>query len=183
MTLNLAFAFRGHSFVGLNSYDLEPKERASVGGVVLYYGGGLQDGTVAWVEDMLNRFAPEEGRQQILFTHHEPRAATPGKASYRQQNYGRYDAIDTLVSYLTLGHFGLGNSPKTGLYLVFGDGPFRAFVYGSAALLLAFGATMTALAFRTYRRTGTRSAGGRSAGCSMAPSSRWPCSCSGTSRS
>lgn len=116
-SLNLGFRFRGHSFVGLNSYDLEPKERASVGGVVLYYGGGLQDGTVAWVEDMLNRFAPEDDRQQILFMHHDPRAATPGKASYRQQNQGRYDAIDTPVSYLTFGHLGLGNSPQTGLYL------------------------------------------------------------------
>jgi hypothetical protein len=116
-SLNLAFEFRGHSFIGLNSYDLTPKERASVGGVVLYYGGGIQDGAVDWVDDMLNRFAPDPGGQQILFMHNDPRAATPGNVSYQQENYGRYDAIDTPISLLTLGHFGLGNSPRTGLYL------------------------------------------------------------------
>jgi hypothetical protein len=116
-SLNLAFKFRGHSFIGLNSYDLKPKERASVGGVVLYYGGGLQNGTVEWVEDMLNRFAPDPGHEQILFTHHDPRSATPANNNYRQQNYGRYDAIDTPISQLTFGHLGLGNSPRTGLYL------------------------------------------------------------------
>jgi len=116
-SLNLAFKFRGHSFIGVNSYDLTPKERSSVGGVVLYYGGGLQDGSVAWVEEMVNRFAPDPGRQQMLFMHHDPRAATPGKVNYLQENYGRYDAIDTPISLVTFGHFGLGNSPRTGLYL------------------------------------------------------------------
>jgi hypothetical protein len=116
-SLNVAFKFRGHSFIGLNSYDLTAKERASVGGVVLYYGGGLQDGTVDWVEDMLGRFAPDPQQQQILFMHHDPRAATPYKVNYRQENYGRYDAIDTPISLLTFGHLGLGNSPRTGLYL------------------------------------------------------------------
>jgi hypothetical protein len=58
---------------------------------------------------MLNRFAPDPGGQQILFMHNDPRAATPGNVSYQQENYGRYDAIDTPISLLTLGHFGLGN--------------------------------------------------------------------------
>jgi hypothetical protein len=40
-----------------------------------------------------------------------------------------------------------------GLYLVLSYGPFRGFVYGAAALLVVFGATMSALALRTYRRT------------------------------
>lgn len=40
-----------------------------------------------------------------------------------------------------------------GLYLVLSYGPFRGFVYGAAVLLVVFGATMTALALRTYRRT------------------------------
>jgi hypothetical protein len=115
-SLNLAFKYRGHSFIGLNSYDLTPKERASVGGVVLYYGGGLQDESVEWVEDMVNRLAPDPGKQQILFMHHDPRAATPDKINYRQENYGRYDAVDTPISLLTFGHLGLGNSPRTGLY-------------------------------------------------------------------
>jgi MFS family permease len=39
------------------------------------------------------------------------------------------------------------------LYTVLGFGPFRGFVYGSAALLVCFGATMSTLALRTYRRT------------------------------
>ncbi len=118
-SLNLAFKFRGHSFVGLNSYDLRPKERASVGGVVLYYGGGLQDGSVEWLDDALSRFAPDRGKKQVLFMHHDPRAATPGSIDYRQENWGRYDAIDTPLSLLTFGHVGIGNSPSTGLYLPF----------------------------------------------------------------
>jgi sigma-B regulation protein RsbU (phosphoserine phosphatase) len=40
-----------------------------------------------------------------------------------------------------------------GLYLVLSYGPFRGFVYGAAALLVVFGATVSALALRTYRRT------------------------------
>jgi hypothetical protein len=114
--LNLAFEYRGHSFVGLNSYDLKPKERAAVGGVVLYWGGGVQDESVAWMDDMLDRFAPDPGHQQFLFMHHDPRAAVPTKNGYAEGQFGLYDAIDTPISQLTLGHFGLGNSPETGLY-------------------------------------------------------------------
>jgi hypothetical protein len=39
-----------------------------------------------------------------------------------------------------------------GLYVVLGFGPFRGFVYGAAALLVGFAATMSALLVRTYRR-------------------------------
>lgn len=114
--LNLAFEFRGHSFVGLNSYDLKPKERAAVGGVVLYWGGGVQDESVAWMDDMLSRFAPEPGHQQFVFMHHDPRGAVPTKNGYTEGQFGLFDAIDTPISQLTLGHAGLGNSPETGLY-------------------------------------------------------------------
>jgi hypothetical protein len=116
--LNLAFEFRGHSFVGLNSYDLKPAERAAVGGVVLHWGGGLQDRSIAWVDDMLRRFAPESKQhEQFIFMHHDPRAAVPTKAGYAEQQFGLYDPIDTPISQLTLGHLGLGNSPRTGLYI------------------------------------------------------------------
>ncbi len=114
--LNLAFEFRGHSFVGLNSYDLRPQERAAVGGVVLHWGGGLQDESVAWMDDMLDRFAPESAHQQFVFMHHDPRGAVPTKSGYAEGQFGLYDAIDTPISQLTLGHGGLGNSPDTGLY-------------------------------------------------------------------
>jgi 3',5'-cyclic AMP phosphodiesterase CpdA len=115
--LNLAFRFRGHSFVGLNSYDLKPHERASVGGVVLHWGGGLQNRSVDWMDDMLDRFAPKKDHEQFVFMHHDPRAAVPTKHEYLEQQFGLYDAIDTPISQLTMGHFGLGNSPRTGLYL------------------------------------------------------------------
>jgi len=39
-----------------------------------------------------------------------------------------------------------------GIYTVLGFGPFRGFVYGAAALLVGFGAMMTLLLVRTYRR-------------------------------
>jgi hypothetical protein len=115
--LNLAFKFRGHSFVGLNSYDLDPRQRASVGGVILHWGGGLQDESVDWMDDMLNRYAPDGSREQFVFMHHDPRASVPTKAGYAEEQFGRYDAIDTPISKLTMGHAGLGNSPDTGLYL------------------------------------------------------------------
>jgi hypothetical protein len=116
--LNLAFEFRGHSFVGLNSYDLKPAERAAVGGVVLHWGGGLQDRSIDWMDDMLKRFAPESKQhEQFIFMHHDPRGAVPTKSGYAEQQFGLYDAIDTPISQLTLGHAGLGNSPRTGLYI------------------------------------------------------------------
>jgi hypothetical protein len=116
--LNLAFEFRGHSFVGLNSYELRASERASIGGVVLYWGGGLQRPSVDWMDDMLSRFAPESKRhEQFVFMHHDPRGAVPLKSGYEETQFGLYDAIDTPVSQLTLGHAGLGNSPGVGIYI------------------------------------------------------------------
>jgi hypothetical protein len=117
--LNLAFEFRGHSFVGLNSYDLRPAERASVGGAVLYRGGGVQDESVRCMDDMLSRFAPDAGRQQVVFMHHDPRGAVPTKSRYAEQQFGLYDATDTPISQVTMGHLGLGDSPGTGTYLPF----------------------------------------------------------------
>ncbi|MGH0031640.1 MAG: metallophosphoesterase [Myxococcota bacterium] len=116
--LNVAFAFRGHSFVGLNSYDLKPAERAAVGGVVLHWGGGIQDHSIQWMDDVLNRFAPaDEHHEQFVFMHHDPRGAVPTKAEYAERQFGLYDATDTYISQLTMGHAGLGNSPKTGIYI------------------------------------------------------------------
>jgi hypothetical protein len=117
--LNLAFRYRGHSFVGLNTYDLRPEERAAVGGVVLYWGGGLQDESVRWMDDMLSRFAPDPNHHQVVFMHHDPRGAVPTKSGYAEQQFGLYDATDTPISQLTLGHAGLGNSPGTGIYIPF----------------------------------------------------------------
>jgi hypothetical protein len=116
-SLNVAFEFRGHSFVGVNSYDLTAKERAAMGGVILNWGGGLQDESVEWVENVLNVFAPEpEGGQQFVFMHHDPRAAVPRHSSFREEWFGFYDPTDSFISRYTFGHFGIGNSPETGLY-------------------------------------------------------------------
>ncbi len=115
--LNTAFKFRGHSFIGLNSYDLTAKERGSVGAVIINYGGGIQDGAVEWMEDMVGRFSPDPGKKQFLFMHHDPRAAHPLKTRLDESDYGIYDATDSPISMLTLGHAGIGNSPETGIYL------------------------------------------------------------------
>jgi hypothetical protein len=114
--LNLAFKFRGHSFVGLNSFDLTAHERAAVGGFIFHWGGGVQDEAVDWFEDAINRFAPDPQREQLVFIHHDPRGAVPLKTSYQEEGFGFYDPIDTPISQLTLGYGGVGNSPRTGLY-------------------------------------------------------------------
>jgi hypothetical protein len=161
--LNLAFEFRGHSFVGLNSYDLKATERASVGGVVLYWGGGIQNESVAWMDDMLSRFAPEPKHQQLVFMHHDPRGAVPTKSSYAEQQFGLYDATDTPISQLTMGHLGLGNSPGTGLYI-----PVVSFLgtFMNRSLEIGLGADAGTFQQAWLRR--------RDWGWSALPKLRWP---------
>jgi hypothetical protein len=161
--LNLAFEFRGHSFVGLNSYDIKPSERAAVGGVVLYWGGGLQPESLHWMDDMLSRFAPEPGHQQLIFMHHDPRGAVPTKSGYAEQQFGLYDATDTPISQLTLGHLGLGNSPATGLYL-----PVVSFMgtFLFRGLEIGWGADAGTFQQEWLRRTDW--------GWSAMPGTRWP---------
>lgn len=113
----MAFQFRGHSFVGLNSFDLTQAERASVGAVVINYGGGVQDGAVDWLDDVVSRFAPDSGKEQFVYMHHDPRSAHPRKTGLQESDFGIYDATDSPISMLTFGHLGLGNSPTTGIYL------------------------------------------------------------------
>lgn len=117
--LNLAFKFRGHSFVGLNSFDLTAHERASVGAVVFAWGGGVQVTSVDWLETVVNRFAPDPGREQLLFMHQDPRGAVPSTANYREEHFGIYDPNDSPISKYTFGFAGLGNSPRTGFYFPF----------------------------------------------------------------
>jgi hypothetical protein len=88
---------------------------------VLYWGGGLQPESVVWMDDMLTRFAPDRNHQQLVFMHHDPRGAVPTKSGYTERQFGLYDATDTPISQLTMGHLGLGNSPRTGIYIPVGS--------------------------------------------------------------
>jgi hypothetical protein len=120
--LDVAFNYRGHGFVGLNSYDLYASERAAVGSNAINWGGGVQTHDVKWLSQMLPLLRRNEGgtpatcssdTDQVLFMHHDPRASVPVRDAFgtRIDRYGEYDTVDSPLSYLTLGHAGFGHSP------------------------------------------------------------------------
>lgn len=114
-----AFQFRDHTFVGLNSFHLRQRERSGSGSVIFNWGGGVTQDDVDWVAEVLEKlpgsYALEPGRQ-MLYMHHDPRAATPLKSTGELDAYGIYDDIDNLASFVTFGHFGLGHSPRWDAY-------------------------------------------------------------------
>ncbi len=121
--LNLAFRYRGYSFIGLNSYDLKPKDRGAIGGAVFNWGGGVTKESANWFEETLRHFAqdqdsqggPRQAKSEFVFMHHDPRGAVPTFPRYAERNYGIYDPTDTGASLLTFGLLGIGNSPTTGI--------------------------------------------------------------------
>lgn len=132
--LNVAFNFRGQSFVGLNSYNLYQAERAAVGSDAINWGGGVQSHDVKWlgmILHQLGRGADElltdsadscrasTRRHQFLFMHHDPRGSVPVPDHYgsRIDRYGEYDTVDNAFSLMSLGHFGLGHSPSFDLFI------------------------------------------------------------------
>jgi hypothetical protein len=129
----------------------------------LYWGGGVQDESIHWMDDALSRFAPEPKHHQIVFMHHDPRGAVPTKSAYEEQQFGLYDATDTPISQLTFGHAGLGNSPGTGIYL-----PFVSFLGTFLSRKLEIGMGDDAGIFQQawLRR--------RDWGWSALPDTRWP---------
>jgi hypothetical protein len=115
-----AFSLRGHTFHGLNSYNLDQRERTAVGAVVFNWGGGIQPEDTEWLKDSLDelpRLAGNPRSLQFLYMHHDPRASTPLKATLGVDRFGIYDPVDNRVSSWTMGHFGLGHSSCWDLYI------------------------------------------------------------------
>lgn len=111
---NLAFEYRGSQFVCLNSFHLDCVHRASVGGVAMNTGGGIQDLDAAWFKIQLAAFSDPQvrpasvgaARDQFVFMHHDPRAAYPVAGRPEEVGFGNYETIDTPIAALTFGYFG-----------------------------------------------------------------------------
>jgi hypothetical protein len=136
-----AFRFRGHRFFAINSYNLEQSERSAVGAVVFNWGGGLQTSDVDWLrmaldfrwdgDGAIDKGSNHTAGEAFLVMHHDPRAAyprtrhgsTPALGSLSSiddpavDQYGIYNEVESIGSFLTLGHFGFGFSPFWDIYL------------------------------------------------------------------
>ncbi|MFO0981932.1 MAG: hypothetical protein U1E76_09355, partial [Planctomycetota bacterium] len=120
--LNVAFDYRGQAFLGLNSFDLESRERDQVGPVANNWGGGMRDESVIWAGVMMDHLGRRAQSQckalelhnTFLFMHHDPRGAISSTHSYHEENFGYYDEIYAPGNELTLGYGGLGWSSRFG---------------------------------------------------------------------
>jgi hypothetical protein len=118
-----AFSYRGHSFVGLNSYNIHPKYRDQVGPLANNWGGGVDRRDVIWLDVMLRRLRgpdPEGGaapKRQFIFMHQDPRGARPYVHTYEEGSFGAYDATEAPINALTFGYLGLGWSSNNPLWL------------------------------------------------------------------
>ncbi len=135
---NLAFDYRGFQFVCLNSFNLDRVHRATIGGVAMNTGGGVQESDSVWLRLMLQSFQSSQERKKIgpgngaqfVFMHHDPRAfqPIPGNPSY-ESYAGIYETLDTPVHVLTLGYGGLFSyGLRTSIFLPFVS-PFLEFTY------------------------------------------------------
>ncbi len=120
---NLFFVFRGFQFVCMNSMNQDHPHRATVGGVALNTGGGVQGADALWLDVVLNWFAdskcvPAEGvRPQLVFMHHDPRAAYPVDGRDREEGFGIYETIETPVAMSTFGYFGFSYATYNAVYI------------------------------------------------------------------
>jgi len=119
-----AFRYRGHSFVGLNTYNLDVKYRDQVGALSNNWGGGVDRHDAVWFDVMLGWLRGEEaegvGRKplrQFVFMHQDPRAGRPFLRTYEEGEFGCYDAADAPLNTLTFGYLGLGWSSSNPLWL------------------------------------------------------------------
>jgi hypothetical protein len=118
-----AFRYRGHSFVGLNSYGIDAKHRDQVGALANNWGGGVERHDVIWFDVMLRRLRGSEPKigtapkRQFIFMHQDPRGARPYVHSYEEGGFGAYDAVEAPLNALTFGYFGLGWSSNNPLWL------------------------------------------------------------------
>jgi hypothetical protein len=118
---NLFFQFRAWQFLCINSFHLDAGHRATVGGVALNSGGGLQHEDVAWAEIALRWFGRLGGASaagQLVFMHHDPRGAQPVDGRDREERFGIYETIDTPLAVATFGYLGLFSyATLNGIYL------------------------------------------------------------------
>jgi hypothetical protein len=110
------FEHRGQTFAGFNSFHLTPRERAGLGSVIFDWGGGVPDRDVVSLEERIDRLQRPHSNT-FLYMHHDPRAGTPLKRTLEVDRFGVYDEIDIAASALTLGHFGLGQSPSWDVFI------------------------------------------------------------------
>jgi hypothetical protein len=119
-----AFKYRGHSFVGLNTFNLHVLFRDQVGPLANHWGGGVERHDAVWFDVMLRwlRGAETGGdkskpKRQFVFMHQDPRAGRPFLNTYEEGEFGRYDAAEAPLNALTFGYLGLGWSPYNPLWL------------------------------------------------------------------
>ncbi|MFG0319838.1 MAG: metallophosphoesterase [Planctomycetota bacterium JB042] len=135
---DFAFSYDGYGFVGLNTFDMERRHRATPGGVPFNVGGGVSDEDVDWFRCMLAHLGreprgagPRDPRSQFVFMHHDPRAAQPSKGGPSEVRFGLYDDLDSPVGAATMGYLGIGYSPTIGLYVPLLT-PIAEFLYRAA---------------------------------------------------
>lgn len=131
--LNVAFKYRGYTFVGLNSFNLAQPDRAGVGAVVDNWGGGVRAQDIGWLRAMLagdrEKGTSSVAQPWFLFMHHDPRGLSPSSSTIdfvtgatsapdpSNLTKPAYDATDAWGSYATLGYVGLSYSPAWGVFI------------------------------------------------------------------
>ncbi|MCC6669533.1 MAG: metallophosphoesterase [Planctomycetes bacterium] len=120
--LHFAFRYRGHTFVGLNSYNLDVQYRDQIGALANNWGGGVDQNDAVWFDLMLRWLRPPatadgSPRHQFAFLHQDPRAGRPFLRTYQEGAFGAYDAADAPLNTATFGYLGLGWSPHNPLWL------------------------------------------------------------------
>jgi len=125
--MNVAFQYRGCTFVGLNSFNLSQPDREGVGAVVENWGGGVRAQDIGWMQAILtdsNVASQPRNALTFLFMHHDPRGVTPTASTLRSATPDpnnlrkpEFDATDAWGNYLTVGYAGLGYSPAWGFFI------------------------------------------------------------------
>ncbi|MBK9387156.1 MAG: metallophosphoesterase [Planctomycetes bacterium] len=124
--VHFAFRYRGHSFAGLNSYNLDVMYRDQIGPLANNWGGGVDRQDAVWFDLMLRWMrernaegatGPDELGHQFAFLHHDPRAGRPYLRTYQEADFGGYDAADAPINAATFGYLGLGWSAHNPLWL------------------------------------------------------------------
>ncbi len=129
--LNFSFSYRGHQFVGLNTYAHPWTTRDGFGPAVFYGGGGVESNDVLWARAAMDSGAAireavdgssSAMRGTTLFLHHDPRGAYPresdtvgDKLEGRDRDWGRYDQVEAFWQTWSGGYAGLGHAPTVGL--------------------------------------------------------------------
>ena len=122
--LNVAFDYRGCSFLAMNTYDLPQLYRDQIGPIANNWGGGVDPADAIWFDAIVrrqnarNRQTGEGPGLQFVFMHHDPRAAVPDPGgSGKEVGYGHYDDGDTPFNTLTFGWGGINYSALNPLFV------------------------------------------------------------------